>query len=135
MTFKVGMLITIQHNIETAFEFYKNLGLTPKFHIKDRWAEFALDNIKLILCPTDNELPERHTGIVLEVKDLNKLYHELSAKQITFVTEPKEAPHGIMASIKDPGNNIIDLYQPTHEKIADIVKKAQGCCGSKDNCN
>jgi predicted enzyme related to lactoylglutathione lyase len=134
MPFKVGMLITIQHDIETAFEFYKNLGLEPKFHIKNRWAEFTLDNIKLILCPTEQELPDRHTGIVLEVADLKQLFIDLSAKNITFVTEPKEAPHGIMASIKDPGNNIIDLYQPTHEKITEIVKQAQGCCGSKDNC-
>jgi hypothetical protein len=134
MLFKVGMLITIQHDIETSFEFYKNLGLTPKFHIKNRWAEFEVDSIKLILCPTDNELPERHTGIVLEVKDLNQLYSDLSAKNINFVTPPKEAAHGIMASIKDPGNNIIDLYQPTHEKITEIVKQAQGCCGSKKDC-
>jgi hypothetical protein len=136
MTFKVGMLITIQHDIETSFEFYKNLGFAPKFHIKDRWAEFELDTIKFILCPTENELPDRHTGIVLEVKDLKNLHTELLAKNVTFVTEPKEAPHGIMASIKDPGNNIIDLYQPTHEKVADIVRKAQeGCCGSQEQCS
>jgi hypothetical protein len=135
MSFKVGMLITIQHDIEASFEFYKNMGLTPKFHIKNRWAEFELENTKLILCPTENELPERHTGIVLEVQNLNELYTELSAKNIVFVTAPKEAPHGIMASIKDPGNNIVDLYQPTHEKMAEIVKNAQDkCCGSKDKC-
>lgn len=135
MTFKVGMLITIQHDIETSFEFYKNLGFAPKFHIKNRWAEFELNNIKFILCPTENALPERHTGIVLEVNDLKNLYTELLAKNVVFVTEPKEAPHGIMASIKDPGNNIIDLYQPTHEKVAEIVRKAQkSCCGSEDNC-
>ena len=136
MTFKVGMLITIQHDIETSFEFYKNLGLVPKFHIKNRWAEFELDNVKFVLCPTSNELPDRHTGIVLEVPDLKNLHTELLAKNVIFVTEPKEAPHGIMASIKDPGNNIIDLYQPTHEKVADIVRKAQaGCCGSQDQCD
>lgn len=135
MTFKIGMLITIQHDIETSFEFYKNLGLTPKFHIKNRWAEFELANTKLILCPTENELPERHTGIVLEVADLNKLYTELAAKNITFITAPKEAPHGIMASIIDPGHNIIDLYQPTHEKVAEIVRKAQdNCCNSEKSC-
>ena len=114
MTFKVGMLITIQHDIETSFEFYKNLGLVPKFHIKNRWAEFELDNVKFVLCPTSNELPDRHTGIVLEVPDLKNLHTELLAKNVIFVTEPKEAPHGIMASIKVPLINFIDLYQPTH---------------------
>ena len=92
--------------------------------MEKRWAEFELGNTKLGLCPTEQELPERHTGIVLEVEDIQSIYKELSAKGITFVNEPKEAPHGIMASIKDPGNNIIDLYQPTPEKVNDLVKDA-----------
>ena len=136
MTFKVGMLITIQHDIETSFEFYKNLGLLPKFHIKNRWAEFELGQVKFILCPTENALPDRHTGIVLEVENLKDLHTELVGKGVVFVTEPKEATHGIMASIKDPGNNIIDLYQPTHEKVTEIVRQAQAsCCGSQDQCS
>lgn len=143
MTFKVGMLITIQHDLEKSFEFYKTLGLTPKFHMEKRWAEFELGNTKLGLCPTEKELPERHTGIVLEVENLDKLYQDLLAKDITFVNEPKEAPHGIMASIKDPGNNIIDLYQPTPEKVEEMVKQAaekdgegktSPCCKSDAGC-
>ncbi len=135
MTFKVGMLITIQHDIEAAFEFYKRLGLLPKFHIKERWAEFELANTKLVLCPTEKELPERHTGIVLEVADLHQLYADLSQKDIPFVTPPKEAAHGIMASIKDPGHNVIDLYQPTPEKMAEVIRQSQGgCCGNSDSC-
>jgi predicted enzyme related to lactoylglutathione lyase len=137
MNFKVGMLITIQHDLEKSFEFYKTLGLTPKFHMEKRWAEFELGGTKLGLCPTEEELPERHTGIVLEVEDIQAVCKDLSAKGITFVNEPKEAPHGIMASIKDPGNNIIDLYQPTPEKVNDLVKEANkehGCCGGSDAC-
>lgn len=141
MTFKVGMIITIQPNLEQAFEFYKTLGLEAKFHLKDRWAEFQIGDVKLGLCPTDQELGEHHTGLVLEVKDLYQLHKDLTAKGITFATEPKEAPHGIMASIKDPGNNIIDLYQPTPEKVQDLVRKASeqgneedGCCGSSERC-
>jgi len=41
--------------------------------------------------------------------------------------------------IKDPGNNILDLYQPTPEKVKAAVQKAahdaekkEGCCGGHD---
>ena len=74
------------------------------------------------LAPTDQELPDRHTGIILEVPDVRKSYDELKALGVEFVREPSEAVHGIMASIKDPGKNIIDLYQPTPEKVEEMVK-------------
>lgn len=133
MPLKVGLLILVQPDIEQAFEFYQKLGLEPKFHIKDRWAEFKLGDLKLVLCPTaETNLPDRHTGIVLEVEDLEQLHQDLMEKGIQLLSEPKTASHGIMASIKDPGNNVLDLYQPTPEKVAEIVRQAQErCC--KDN--
>lgn len=133
MPFKVGLLILMQHDVEKAFEFYKTLGLSPKFHIKDRWAEFKLGNTKLVLCPVSELIPDRHTGIVLEVENLEVLHQELTNKGITFLTSPKTAPHGIMASIKDPGNNILDLYQPTPEKVTELVRNSQACCKT-DQC-
>ena len=137
MSFRIGLLIMMQHDIEKAFEFYANLGLEPKFHIKDRWAEFNVGETKIVLCPAAQELPERHTGIVLEVDNLEQIYKELVAKGINLLSEPKTAAHGVMASIKDPGNNVLDLYQPTPEKVAEIVRRAQKCCkeelGKKDD--
>ncbi len=134
MITKLGMIILLEHDLEAAVAFYKLLGLKPIFHIKKSWAEFAISSVKLGLCPTSQEPRERITGIVLEVDDINTMFHELKDK-IPFKTEPLEKVHGIMASIQDPGGNIIDLYQPTPHKVQklvkDVVKKDQEQEGQK----
>ena len=126
----VGMLILMQSDIAKAVQHYQKLGLKLIFHLKDKWAEFELGTTKIGLCPTSNP-QEGHTGIVLEVDDLNAAYNAFKQEGITFINEPIEAVHGIMVSMKDPGGNIIDLYQPTPEKVIALAqKKAQeGCCG------
>jgi len=128
---------------EETVEFYKSLGLIPKFHLKDKWAEFDLGNLLLGICPASQELPDRRTGIVMEVEDLKKIYDE-KKDSMTFISEPVEAIHGIMLSVKDPAGNIFDLYQPTPEKVRDLAQKMkekeeQGCSGCessicKDEC-
>lgn len=120
--FKVGMLILMEGDLEKAVEFYKKFNFPITFHLEGKWAELNVGDVKLGLAPTDQELPDRHTGIILEVADVKKSYDDLKAKGVEFVREPFEAVHGIMASIKDPGNNIIDLYQPTPEKVEELVK-------------
>ena len=122
---KVGILILMQNDLVKAIEFYKKVGLKQKFHLKDKWAEFILGDVKIGLCPTGQELKDRHTGIVLEVDDMAKTFNELKEKGIVFLKEPFEAVHGIMAGIKDPGGNILDLYQPTPEKVSELVKKVK----------
>ena len=122
---KVGMLVLMQNDLNKGVEFYKKLGLTLKFQLKDKWAEFRLGDIKIGLCPTKAEPFNRHSGIVLEVDDLSKTFKNLHKKGIEFVREPVEATHGVMASIKDPSGNILDLYQPTPEKVAELVKKVK----------
>lgn len=118
---------------ENTVEFYKNLGLQTKFHIKEKWAEFDAGNLLIGICPTSQELPDRRTGIVLEVEDLKKTYDE-SKDSLTFLNEPVEAIHGIMASVKDPAGNVFDFYQPTPEKVKDLAKKIKEkeCCGTCD---
>lgn len=137
---KVGMLILLESDLDKAVSFYEKLGFTKKFHIQGQWAEFILGDVKIGLCPASQDLPDHHTGIVLEVPDLYSVYNELKSEGI-FVSEPKTPEHGIIVSMKDPGNNIIDLYQPTPERIQEILNKvaAEGkekkdCCGSKENC-
>lgn len=128
---KVSMLLLLQPDLEQAVAFYQKLGLTLVFHLKDRWAEFVLGSIQIGLCPSSQQLPERHTGIVFQVDDVHGMFKALE-NQITFMAAPQEAVHGIMASIKDPGNNIIDIYQPTPEKVQTLVEnvknEGQGCC-------
>ncbi len=129
----VHMIILMQPDLIAAVEFYKRLGLKLKFHLRDSWAEFILSSVKIGLCPTSAEPIERHTGIVLKVEDVQKTYQGLK-DEITFIAAPLEKVHGIMASIKDPGGNIIDLYQPTPEKVTELVRDVaqKDCCDDND---
>ena len=135
----VHMLILLENDMPKAIEFYKKLGLQLQFHLENQWAEFMLGDVKIGLCPYSEPLPDRRSGIVLEVGDVKKLYNEFK-DSLTFVGEPVEKVHGIMLGIKDPGGNIIDLYEPTPEKVRDMVEKIKkeendDCCGgTSDDC-
>ena len=145
---KLHMVIVLQPDLDKAITFYKQLGLPLVFHLKDTWAEFKLGDSKFGLCPTSESQEGTRTGIVLQVADVKKTYEELK-DEITFISEPKEAVHGMMASFKDPGGNILDLYQPTPEKVIELVKKVKddderaedeaavkkACCGQKGCCS
>lgn len=135
------MLILMEPTLEEALAFYQKIGFKQIFHLKDRWAELGAGNVRLGLCPTSQPPVDVRTGIVLEVNDIRGFY-ETNKEQVTFLQEPTEAVHGIMVSMKDPGGNIIDLYQPTPEKVVDLVKKSanssadnNGCCAGEDDCN
>lgn len=129
----VNMIILMQNDLSQAVAFYQEFGLPLKFHISHKWAEFDVHGVKLGLAETTQELPERRTGIVFGVDDL-KAYYEMHKEVINFIGEPVEAVHGFIISFKDPGNNIVDLYQPTPEKVKAAVEKAahdakqKGCC-------
>lgn len=131
---KVGMLILMAHDLSKCVEFYKNLGFELKFHLKDRWAEFVVENVKIGICPTTHEPFDRSTGIVFDVEDLYSKYEELKAQGVEFMGEPKVAVHGIMVGFKDPSGNISDMYQPTPEKVQEAVQQAadkgESCCSS-----
>ena len=145
MITNVGMIILLEHDLDAAVEFYKKLGLKLIFNVKGSWAEFAVGNVKLGLCPTPKEPHDRITGFVFEVDDLQTTYAQLK-DSINFKSAPVEKVHGIMASIQDPGGNIVDLYQPTPDKVQNLVKEVvkkdqiaegkKGCnpadCGCKD---
>src|SRR3989344_4785290 len=122
MITNVGMIILLEHDLDAAVEFYKKLGLKLIFHVKGSWAEFAVGTIKLGLCPTPKDPHDRITGFVFEVDDLQAVYNQLK-ESINFKSAPVEKVHGIMASIQDPGGNIVDLYQPTPDKVQNLVKQ------------
>lgn len=122
MITKVCMLVLKQNDLIKAIEFYQSIGLKLKFHLKDSWAEFETNGVKIGLCPTGQEPVDRVSGIVLEVADLKKFYDD-HKDTIFFKAEPIQKVHGVMATIKDPGGNFIDLYEPTPQKVQDLVKK------------
>lgn len=119
---KVAMIIVMVPDVEQAVAFYALFGLRLRFHLKNAWAEFSVGETKLGICPISNPLPETRTGIVLEVEDLLAVYEELK-DTVIFLGEPKKALHGVMVSFKDPGGNILDLYQPTPEKIGQLLEE------------
>lgn len=130
---KLAMMIVMENDLQAAVEFYQKLGLELAFNVPHRWAEFKIDGMQIGLCPTEEKIQLNRTGIVFEVADLKAFYEEHKDK-ITFLDAPTEAGHGVMASIQDPSGNILDLYQPTPEKIqalAEKLRKEDECCGPK----
>lgn len=119
---RVSMFILMQNNLEEAIAFYTKLGYTLNFQIKDQWAEFEAKGIKLGLAITDMELPERRTGIILEVDNLADWCTQQEEQGIKC-SEQVVRLHGIMSSITDPGNNILELYQPTPEKVKEAAEQ------------
>lgn len=134
----LNMVILMVTDLDAAVAFYQELGFKLVFRLKDTWAEFRLGSVKLGLCPTTQSQEGRRSGLVLEVEDLAAVY-EAHKGAIQFLTEPKEAVHGKMVTFADPSGNILDLYQPTPDKVAQMVKektqeqeecaKKTGCCG------
>jgi predicted enzyme related to lactoylglutathione lyase len=132
---KVAMVIVMENNLEAAVEFYKKLGLKLIFHLKERWAEFKIGDLQIGLCPTSEKIEYNRTGIVFEIADLAAFY-EAQKDALSFLDKPVEATHGVMVSLQDPSGNIIDLYQPTPEKVKDLAQKMGGqdaCCGNPAN--
>jgi len=132
---KVAMIILMQPDLDAAVTFYKELGFTLIFHIKETWAEFDLKGVKICLCPTPKPVSTYHTGFVFEVTDVAALYADLSPR-FTFMGEPTKAATGMMVSIKDPGGNIIDFYQshaPLTAELFGYENRGQhgGCCTPK----
>lgn len=127
----VSMVILMQPDLDAAVAFYNELGLKLQFRMKDKWAEFDLNGVKIGLCPASGPVQESRTGIVLHCADVAQAYSSLKDSLI-FLSEPVAATHGIMVSIKDPGGNILDLYQPTPEKLKETLRQtyeqASGCC-------
>jgi predicted enzyme related to lactoylglutathione lyase len=131
----LNMVILMQNDLSKAVAFYKDLmGFHLKFHVSHKWAEFDINDVKLGLAETTHELPERRTGIVFGIENLRSFY-EQKKNEITFIGEPVEAIHGFIISFKDPGNNILDLYQPTPEKVKAAVQKAAQEAQEKKCCD
>lgn len=121
----VYMAVLMQKDVDAAVEFYKKFGLELKFHIKGQWAEFEVGGVKIGLCPVSYEKVENRTGLVLEVEDLDATHKKLLAEGVEFLSEPVVAKHGVMTSFMDLHGNILDLYQPTHENVQEILKDAK----------
>lgn len=138
MITRLNMIILMQHDLTAAIDFYEKLGLKKVFYLEGKWAELELGNIKIGLCPQAGEQSDVRTGIVFEVSDIQALYDQYKG-QFNFKGELIEKVHGKMISLVDPGHNVIDLYQPTPEKLKDLIKKVKekdesAGCAKGDAC-
>ena len=126
---KLSMAILVANPFEETVAFYKKIGLEVVFHLKDKWAEVAVGPTRLGICPTSVPAEDRRTGLVLEVDDVRACHEQWQQAGVQFAHEVQESVHGIMASIKDPAGNIIDIYQPTPEKVRELAEKVakQSC--------
>lgn len=134
---RLSMVILMQKDLDAAVSFYQELGCNLVFRLKDKWAELALNGIQIGLCPSTEDQEDHRTGLVFEIEDLMAFYKERK-DEFCFLRDPLEKIHGIMVSLKDPSGNIIDLYQPTPERIKEVASQAvaenDSCCSSKKGC-
>ncbi len=127
------MIIVMQEDLQKAMDFYTKLGLKVVFYIPGKWAELQIGDVKIGLCPTATPLAKNHhTGVVFQVDDVMETYKSLKEDGFEFANEPVVATHGIMVSCVDPSGNLFDLYQPTHDKVKQVLEKAGKLCG--DSC-
>lgn len=104
-------------DLNQAVEFYQGkLGLSLDFSSPEHgYASFSAGPIRLGLAVPGKEeshLIGRHTGVGLNVEDLESVHKRLSALNVKFTQPPTRQPWGgFMALLADPDGNIFYLDQ------------------------
>jgi predicted enzyme related to lactoylglutathione lyase len=104
-------------DLERAVEFYRDkLGLQLQFSSPEHgYASFSAGGVRFGIAipgPDQTELVGRHTGVGLEVADLEAEYTRLSGLGVEFRMPPTRQPWGgFMALIIDPDSNVFYLDQ------------------------
>ena len=127
MVSKVGYSRIIVSDLKRSVAFYRDvLGVPLKFE-SDEWAEFATLGTRLALkagAPPVAAIPERsadgkpfagRVGISFEVKNLDQVYRDLSARGVQFTQAPTDETHGgRTATLLDPDGLEIALGESHH---------------------
>ena len=127
MVSKVGYSRIIVSDLKRSVAFYRDvLGVPLKFE-SDGWAEFATLGTRLALkagAPPVAAIPEKNAdgqpfagrvGIAFEVKNLDQLYRDLSARGVTFTQPPTDEQYGgRTATLLDPDGLEIALGESHH---------------------
>jgi len=127
MVSKVGYSRIIVSDLKRSVEFYRDvLGVPLKFEAGD-WAEFATLGTRLALkagAPPVAGMPEKsadgkpiagRVGIAFEVKNLDQVYRDLTARGVRFVQPPTDEEHGgRIATLLDPDGLEIALGESHH---------------------
>ncbi len=124
---KVGYNRIVVSDLKRSVAFYRDvLGIPLKFE-SDEWAEFATLGTRLALragSPPVAAIPEKdaagqpiagQVGIAFEVKNLDQVYRDLTARGVRFIQPPTEHAHaGKIATLLDPDGLAIDLGETHH---------------------
>jgi predicted enzyme related to lactoylglutathione lyase len=102
-------------DLARAIDFYRDrLGLPLQFASPEHgYASFSAGSVRLGIAvpgPDQAGLVGRHTGVGLEVADLEAEHGRLSALGVTFTMPPTRQPWGgFMALVSDPDDNVFYL--------------------------
>lgn len=125
---RLTMVILMVNDIEKAVSFYETLGGQKRCLFPKSWAELTLNGITIALCHTEQSQVQRRTGLVFSVESLASFY-ESHKETLSFLEAPVTKLHGIMVSVQDPSGNVLELYQPTPEKVREFMaQNKDGCC-------
>jgi len=104
-------------NLDDAIAFYQGkLGLDIQFSSPEHgYASLAAGPIRLGLAvpgPDESQLIGRHTGVGLDVADLESEHTRLTGLGVEFPMPPAKQPWGgFMALMTDPDGNVLYLDQ------------------------
>lgn len=127
MVSKVGYSRIIVSDLKRSVEFYRDvLGVPLKYEAGD-WAEFATLGTRLALkagAPPVTGVPGKtadgkdiagRVGIAFEVKNLDQVYRDLTARGVRFIQPPTDEEHGgRTATLLDPDGLEIALGESHH---------------------
>lgn len=109
--------------MDSTVSFYRDvLGLNLEIRHGEDWAEFTIGDTTLALHGTRGAAaPSQGATVVFEVDDLDVTMRALSGRGVSFEGEVTEIPGGSgrFASFRDPGGNLVQIYQPGEHRVTD----------------
>lgn len=112
---KMKNIVVFVKNFEAAKHFYKDLLQLPLTNESMAVMEFFSGTttlgISLAMHEVAMPLVGRHTGITLQVKDIDEFCRRLADGGVDFVEPLEKTPWGKMAVVKDPDGNQFALVE------------------------
>ena len=116
MVEKMRNIVVFVRDIDAAKRFYKEQLQLPLVQESPAIMEFfpgggATLGISLAMHEAAYPLVGRHTGITLQVKDIDGLCRKLAEAGVAFAEPLEKTPWGKMAVVKDPDGNQFALVE------------------------
>ncbi len=112
---KMKNVVVFVRDFERAKQFYKEQLKLPLANESRAMMEFfpgvTTMGVALAMHEAAYPLVGRHTGITLQVKDIELLCKELTDAGVVFAEPLERMPWGKMAVVKDPDGNQIALVE------------------------